>query len=609
MGDELAFNETTSFSHPNKQGDAHDAKPKPKPLGRNESKDGPPTAVGSRGSGTLDNGFGGTVANGDAAFSRHMLLETNAAANSLDGWTQLRNVVPATEMAKWQSRQRSREQREQLDLVSGTFMGLTMGSMTADNTHQAAAAFCEQHAGQITKDRTDEDDKFNAYNAWVPRANGYFASVMRLRAQEKMLGVTDPAALVQQLVRGIGDASQVAKRMQHAHDNGNNAVTLQVPVVDGTLSQASEETSWAGKHMRTEYLEFQRLLLAMEKDATNHEGDKNSARLAQINQNREFVRNVGKTIDTAMSVIDGAPAAVSTATTTINKVGATLGAAANKRQIMSGMRSTHNPTYIAIDAHGKQVVRNVETGTDRAMEKKPGEAFTHTPTPESEGPTIPTSVGELLGTVVDFAYAGEVKKITFHLEVIKLRCANLQSEIDAKETTHQIQVFQDALNLFAMKCSELQKRVEARRQQYLEFGVQLDNFARGDLGSQKAGLAPSKGGERYASIMTVASSVREVMSLGRGAKEGFESTPELSTWTMGIIDRRERTDDGRKDISFMRMPNDELQRINDMHEQVGVFETSYSRESSQIAPVDAAAQEVLGGLSQAGSGSASGGLY
>ncbi len=396
--------------------------------------------------------------------------------------------------------------------------------------------------------------------------------------------------------------------MQLAGDGGN-APTLQVPAIDGTVADAGAQTTLAAHEMRTDYLGFQRHLLAVQKDATFHEGDKDTARLAQINENKEFVRNVGTTIDTAMRVIDEAPAAISTATTKVNRFGATLGAAANKRQIMKGGRPTHNPTYLAIDAHGNQVVRNVQTGMDRTMEKKPGEAYVHTPTPEAEGPTIPTSVSEVFGKIVDFAYAGEVKQINFHLETIKTRCAIIQSVSDALETTQLIEKFQNSLNHFALKCAELQKRIEARRQQYLEFGVQLDNFARTDHGSKKAGLAPSKGGERYASIMTMVSTVREVMSLGQATKEGFESTPQLSRWALDIIDRRERTDDERSDISFMQMPNDELQRINNMHEQVHLFEQSYDREKSLLAPVDAEAQVVFAAVSQGTGGSESGGLY
>ena len=610
MGDELAFNETTSFSHPNKQGDALDTKPKSKTPGQKESADVSSVAVGSRGSLTLDNGVGGQVTTGEAGFSRRMLLETNAAANALDGWkdVQLRNVLPAVHMAAWQGKQRVREHKEQLEMVSGTFMGSTLGSVTADNSHQAAAAFCLEHATQIHTDATDEDHKFAAYNSWVPRANGYFSSLMRLHAQEKMLGVTDPGALVNQLLKGIGDMSQVAVRMQIAGDNGL-AQPLHAPVVDGTLEQATSETTQAGHELGGAHLGFQKHLLDVEKDSTNHEGDKDSARLAQINENKEFVRNVGKTIDTSMAVIDGAPAAVATATTGMNKFGATLGAAANKKQIMNGMRTTHNPTYIAMDAHGNQVVRNVQTGMDRTMESKPGAPYVHTPTPESEGVTVPTNVSDVFGKIVDFAYAGEVKKINFHLETIKTRCAIIQSVSAANETKIQIQVFQDALNNFALKCAELQKRMEARRQQYLEFGVQLDNFARGDQGSKKAGLAPGKGGERYASIMTMVSTVREVLSVGRGAKASFDSTSELKVWARGIYDRRERTDDGRSDLSFMQMPGDELQRLVDMHEQVRTFEESYDRENSRLSAVDAAAQQALGTLGQGGSGSVSGGQY
>jgi hypothetical protein len=609
MGDEIALVNDPRSNHDRKSQDHAVAAPKPKPKarGRDAAAIESAPAVGSKSQATfLSDGVDDVVANGEAGFSRRMLMQTNAAANERD-WSELelRNVVPATKMADWQIRQRAREQEEQKQKKDDNH-----GSTAA--TYAAAEAFCLEHSTQISTDVADEKATFTAYNSWIPRANGFYSSLMRLRAQEKMLGVKDLDTLVQQLTKGLGDVSQVAARMQRSNDHGH-AYTLQVPVVDGTLDAAARLATLSGAAMRPAYLQFQQELLAQDKAAVYHEGDQDRTRMLQIEDNKKFVRDAGTTIDLAMSAIEGAPANIATATNAMNRTGAVLGAAANKRQIMNGLRQTHNPTYLTIDAKGNQVVRNVQTGLDREMTTKPGDPYLHTPIPETAPPpgtgSVVPSVSDVAGKIVDFAYAGEVAKINFHLDQIKTRCDIIQSVSDASTTKIRIETFQNALNDFAAKCGDLQTRMQARRQQYLEFGVQLDNYARTDFGSQKAGLSPGRNEERYATIMTVVSTVREVVAMGRGAMNSFDSPTKLKAWIQGIYDRRERTDDSRSDIQWMKMPGDELQRLVDMYNQVDHFENNAERETKRLDPVDAKAHEVLASFSQGAAGSGSGGLY
>lgn len=562
-------------------------------------------SVGSTDQATfLSDGAGDTIANGEAGFSRRMLLETNAAANSLEGWDemQLRNVVPNVVIADRQTAQRAKEAEHQKEKAAE--FG-NPPSVTA--TYEIAEAWCMEHAREIQTDVGDEQAKFTSFNAWVPRANGFYSSLMRLHAQQKMLGATDADAMVKQLVAGLGDVSQVAARMQLAHDQGH-AEPLQVPAVDGTLDQLAQETTLAASEMNTAYRDFQKNLLEEKEDAVHHTGDKSAAELAQINQNKAFVRNAGKTIDLAMAVVDGAPAGIATATNAMHRAEATFGAMANKRQAMNGARQTHNPTYVTTDTHGNMVVRNVQTGQDRGMAPKPGEASAHTPSPEEEV-HLPSGVSDVLGQLVDFAYSSEVAKINAQLEQIKNQCAAIHAVFDMNTTIVRAAAFQDKLNAFALKCNQLQARMASRRQHYLEFGVQLDNFARTDHSSQKAGLGPSKGHERYATIMTVASTVREVLSIGKGALNGFDSSDKLKAWIRGIYERRERVDSGRKDIQYLKMPGGELMQMVEMYQQVDQFESNVVKQLVHLGPVEEAAAQVLGQLSQGGGGSTSGGQY
>lgn len=498
----------------------------------------------------LDDGAGDAVSNGEAGFSRRMLANTAdlaAIRHDYDGG-RLHPVEPNTRKAHEQIALRSLEEAR---------IGKKEEDANKHTGREALYAFnkewAHQHGAQIQHDINSEVVRFQDFNSWIPRANGFFSSLSRLDVQRQMLGIRDNESLVHQLLQGIDDADLVAARMQIAHDQGH-APMLSLPTIDGTLDAAEQDATGASTALREAYLGFQNKLLRDEKVRVDHTGDQARARKAQIDENKAFVRNAGKTIDVAMKVIGDAPATIATATNALKRGEAGYGAWANRRHTMNGERQTHNPTYVANDPQGNMIVRNVQTGMDRTPSAKSGEPDARTSTPESAGADLPTNASGVLGTIADFAYAREVAEIELQLDGIKNHVAVIENEIERQAAEEAILKFQNALGAYARACNQLQRRMQSRRQQYLEFGVHLDNFARTDVGSRKAGLAPGRSRERYATVMSLISTVREVVATGDGALHSFYSTPELAPWIRSILEHRERADDNSRDLQQLLMP-------------------------------------------------------
>jgi len=537
-----------------------------------------------------------TLAPGDAGYSRVMLAETGPAASKKSGLyadAHLRAEVPRLDTLDKQIKQRAHEKQLCLDEVSG------WAGAGTNRRYRDAADWCQQHLEKLESDRSSEEEKCASYNAWVPRANGFFSSLTRLNAMQDMLGVKDPEAMASALTKGLQDAKVVGERAQIGHAAGK-AETLDVPAADETLTDLSNQTTQSAREMNTAWLGFQQNALAQRAADTNAEGAADRSRLQQINEVKAFVRNVGKTVDLTMSVVSGAPAAVATATGALQRGEASLNAYRNRRQIMAGERPTHNPTYVTVNEKGEMIVRNVQTGMD-----KPAGGGEATASPEMNI-SLPKNVSDILGTITDFVYASEVKDINMRLEAIKSRCDAIEGASELLKIRERAQNFQDKLNAFALKCSQLQNRMAQRRTAYLQFGIQLDNFARKDAASKAAGQAPAAGDERYATIMTVVSQVREVLAIGAGARDGFQSSRSFATWAQELNERRGQVplhifyDDGKYFPDVIKLPDSEWKPLERIYGQVKTFDENVGVLEGIFASVETQARALMGALNTGG---------
>jgi hypothetical protein len=575
---------------------------------RGNRRQAPNAHVGGNGGNMtfLDDGVGGVLGPGDAGFSRRLLAATGDASvgtfNRYYADALHTNVVPITTTIEAQKRIRAMEKQKFVDKAGPGTNGITDFNFTPPSVHRAymsAADWCQTHMNDIDLSKREEEQRAQEYNAWVPRANGFYTSMARLEAMQEMLGVSDPNQMATALRQGLSDAAAVGARMQLTHDQGR-ADALPVPPVDNTVAQASQETTMAAREMNVAYLDFQTTIMRQERASTHAEGDTDRTRLGEIEQVKQTIRQIGGTIDLTMSVVSGAPAAISNAVTTVQRAGASLGAARNRRAILRGERPVHNPTYVTVNEEGQMVVRNMQTGTDWAGEVDDAGRNVTTAAPAGAGISLPASVSDILGGIADFAYASEVRAINNRLAQISSRCDAINNSIELTEIKRKTEAFQVKLNAFAVKCNQMQQRINERRQQYLDFGIALDNFARTNQQSQKAGQGTEQNSERYATIMTLTAQIREALAIGNGAKAQMNHT-EFRIWAQGLNTVRERHAP-RTDIQHLSIPDNEWAALESIYGQLQRFSNNVDSVDGILGSIDTAAQTTIGGLHQGSGG-------
>ena len=588
----------------------------------------------------LPNREGGNVAIGEAGFSRAMLTQVPQDAAALGDLSvtrdlQVKNVVPDLTALEKGKKQRGDDIARMQDVMDAPWYEENhfTRELAKDGKDWAT-----HHLETITKDGDMEQEKFQSFNSWVPQANGFYTSVTRLQAEMNMLGITDLQQMATSLVEGLGSAesavggratgavavgeryinAQTGNDRRDARGRGTRSpqptAPLPVPPVDDTATQAATDANQAFSVMNTTYLGMQRNFHQQRRSEINAEGDDARHRLGEINEVKEFIANVGSTIDLAASVVNGAPAAIENATTTVQRAGAQYGAIRNRRALMRGESARWNPTYTTVDDKGNMVVRNLQTGMDLDPSVEPGAEGRHRESPGGEGGVhLPTGVGDILNTIADFAYADEIRELNKVLASVEARCSAEDVASAFLETLKHVREYRDALNHYAIKAFHLQQRLAERRRQYLEFGEQLDTFAREDPRSRLAGEAPDQGGrgrppgERYATIMALTSQVREAVVIGSAAlsSDNVDSDSDIRYWAGQIRDHRTSLaglsgGGAQSTIDYLRWPEAEQTQIEALFHEISTFRARATMLMDILRPVDAAADQVIRALHPGG---------
>lgn len=546
----------------------------------------------------LDDGAGDVIGPGEGGFSRRALQETSGRSQDVFDSVYAIAVHPSlviqNDQIETDKKIRSRQKQWALDQISG------WGPQSVRNSWAYRAARCQENMDTMDRHKREEDQKTFAYNAWVPTANSFYVSMSRLEALQDMLGVNSPVQMVNAITQELANARGLGMSAQLQSDKGVKGVaSIPVPPMDNTVAQASAQTTIASRDLNEAYLGFQQHLMSLEIQKTQAEGDKDRARLGDINEVKTFVRNVGKTVDLTMSVVRGAPAAITNVTNRVQQAGATLNAARNRRQILAGQRPTYNPTYVTVNDSGQMVVRNMQTLTETTGDRDSSGKMIQTPAPDS-GLSLPTSVSEILGTITDFAYASEVREINNRLQQIQNRCDSItqsQETIRIKQVTVR---FMNALNSFAQKCNDLQRRLAQRREDYLNFGKDLDNFARQDASARKKGLAPGKNQERYATVMLITSQVREALSIGDSAKGSFDSLRTFYDWVITMKDERLSVFSAGNRNSIIEMKYTESHSLWEMYYEVKRFHDNINKIKNVLNPIAESGAQLFAALHQGG---------
>ena len=243
---------------------------------------------------------------------------------------------------------------------------------------------------QLGQDRAQEDALVQSFNASVPRANQTFASLARLEAMEEMLGVKDPKAMSEALIKSMNEVEPMAEGL--ASKDG----ALPLLQAHEDVGGAAKRSTQAQKEMQAAWRSMQELLIVDHAGALRKKGEKDEQRLAQINETISFARKVGGAIDVSMTIMSG---------------GATM--------IEGGGGGKPTPSQMT-DLLAEEAPSVADkSGVDGA--KKVGGAIT-----KAMGIEIPTDAAGLLETAAKIWYWGE-------LDEIRKRLAELNSQISMHE--------------------------------------------------------------------------------------------------------------------------------------------------------------------------------
>ena len=454
--------------------------------------------------------------------------------------------------------------------------------------------WCKKHVEELQQHETDAQVMAEEFNSWTPFANGFFTSLARLEGMQNLLGITDPDAMVAALLEGLDDADAVASTM--IDTKGQH--TAKLPPADSSVAVEGRLCVTAFREMNTEYLEYQQNLLGWLSADVNSEGDDERAKLAEIERTKATIKQIGGMVDMTMGQMKAAPGRISAATEGVARTKAKLGATMNRRAILNGEKETWNPTFTTTDEDGNIVIRNEMTQTDTVMDVKTGDV-SKTASPAGEGLSIPTSVGDVVGLGVDLLFAGEIAGLQRQLNMIATKVAAIDASKAAQGIKHKTETFQRAVERFGAAALKLQKTIEQRRNDYLNFGMQLDSFAAGNKETKKQGLAPEKGGERYATIMMMVAQIRETLQMGDHAVAGLKY--QDTDWSKFIIDadaaRRALPGDSMEvahpPSGSLKMPESESKPMWSAYGQIKTYKDNQQMMKGVLGPVDERTQALM----------------
>jgi hypothetical protein len=447
--------------------------------------------------------------------------------------------------------------------------------------------FAEESMASIYTDRKTLEGQVNTFNAFVPRANGVLGSMARLDVFTNQLAPgTSGKGVAAALAKGLDDAAEVIKEYnkQYAANMPGAKEKLDVPKFDESIEKLGDEVTIAGQDFSAKYIGLQTNLIALEKEEVKKEGKDDEERLKVINDRKAAIKTIGKSLDTGVAIMSGAPAAITQASDTLAKTKAQIGAASNAAQLQKGQFGNKNPTYVRMNEKGELEVVNLQTQTVKPAEG--GEAVALPPA--SELPSLPKDIEGTLGKLADFYYAAEVRDIQTRLNLITAKCSAMdatQAELAVKQKAEE---FANATLAFATKLKHMQEAIANRRKEYREFGIQLDRFAQENAKLKGEGKAPAAHGDRFATLMAAVSQVREVITLAKGAKAQVNAPGVAGTRSQIQANRSKKPPSG--DIKTLTMSaaesrtfNSMISQLNHFQEKAGTVETDYAAVESKAA--------------------------
>jgi hypothetical protein len=481
--------------------------------------------------GALGSGSMSALAPGERGYTSQLLPMIPEAAGETIAYYKDAHLTPVTEPTfKWHNQEILRfglAKRKAEQEVSG------WSPKSINELWETRAKGYEKLAEKMAAEIYTIQTLCRSFNAWAPRANMTFISLARLEGLQELLGVKDPSAMVTAVTEGLKQAQLVAERAKISSPG-----SLDVPEADRQVASSVEATTMAASKMRTAWLGFQQTLAQKNIEKFKKAGEADEKRLKEINEVIEFCSNVGKTIDLALTVLEG---------------GGKLMAAS------SGAEAQKAATDV-----GKSVAKGV-------------------------GIDIPSDAAGLLKGIAKLAYLKEIEKIETKLAVLKTGIEAHKAAADELGVTQKISAFEVAVADYKRESQEMNKRLIARQLAYVKLGEQLDEAARKDPTAVAKGIAPGKGKERFATIMLMTSAAREVLAMGNGAKAGFSDPGSLRSQ----ISRFEVIQDSPSG----KVPASELDPLISIYKQTAAFHSNVNELTNTLGPIDQQAAAMMQALS------------
>ena len=467
----------------------------------------------------------GVVGAGQAGYADAMERQADDdAGEHLKDMTQLSAVACDTSGIDGQLQQRENEMKWADEGLANR--SSLVGSSSQAMLYNGTKSFAQAHHGEIKADKDEMQALQTAFAAQLPTMNATFSSNARFLAMADVTGGKDLPA---KLLAGIKDARSVLagylkdyRGEPGKQSKQHTTEELKAPQYKDSLKKHTTDVDIASRKMSTAYTGLQSNINRLMAAKFSEQAKPAEARLKEIESNKAAVKKMGGALDTSVAIINGAPGAITSAETNLAKAGAHVGAMKNKQAIKQGGFGKHNPTYMTVDEKGNFVVKNVQTGGTRnadgsPMEGEPKEIDNSAPLPEIK---LPKSVEETLGTIADFYYADEVKKLTLQVTHLKDKAGNMTELAEAQDVAQKAGVFQDAALEFAEKCNAFQQAVMDRRESYREIGRKLDHFAQRSPEMKKQGLDVKGFGDRFTTLFVMIAQLREANGLGKAGREG-----------------------------------------------------------------------------------------
>ena len=428
-------------------------------------------------------------------------------------------------------------QKAEAESHMGTGVMAPPPSITAFLTRQRDGAQAQLNAIAISGD--DLRSMAMNFNSFVPQGNEFVRSATRLSAMQSLLGATNTQHLAAALLTGLTQAGAAAAQYQTAFRAGSGAAAehLDLPGGDASLREATDGASTASRNLGVAYRDFRINVLGDAITALTAAGEHDRSRLAEINQNKQMINQIGQTIDLAMNVVSP-----------------------------GGLTHFFSPTSDIPDAAREEIGKHVP------------------------------SVGGAMNFIADIAYESEVQQINQRLGALDSLMTAERATIDYDRYQRNREHFQGALHDFAERMTQLQDRMRARREQYRNLGENLDRFARSRGGA--GGAAVGTGQEHFTTILTVVAGIREMLSLARWGRSRLDEsgiTPDaIRQWVGQVGGDTRPSGAAAQRWRAGGLTEGERTSVASIFSQVSQFEAAANTAQSVFGEVDQRAGDLMG---------------